>query len=259
MTEVGERTDVVVATVRRFAADIDTEPRYETYTVTRSKDMRVLDVLESIRLELGEDIAYEWFCGVKKCGMCGVRVDGEPVLACWAAAKPQMVIEPMAHFQVVRDLVVDRTNFNLTRAMLRPVLSRGEQYDRFPESLDVREMSKAAKFAECIECLLCTSACPEYELHEDEFAGPAALVQLAKVALDPRNGEPRGESAAEGGIGHCKGCGCCTKVCPVEIEVEEDAMEGLRLESARAGFWPGLRAGCEGQCPPPFGATGEIA
>ena len=103
--------DTISARIFRYDPAKDEKPRYETVEVPFEKDMRVLDVLDYAVDNLGLGIGYRWFCGVKRCGMCGVSVNGKAVLACWEAAQEEMVIEPLANFPVIRDLVVDRSDF----------------------------------------------------------------------------------------------------------------------------------------------------
>lgn len=227
--------DTVKASVYRYAPDVDSAPRYETYVVPHEKDMRVLDVLEAIREDLGQAIGYRWLCGVKKCGLCAMIVNGRPCLACWEPAEPEMTIEPLGGFRIIRDLVVDRDEYEQEILRLEPFLHRpaDRPYAGFPEALTGVEMRRAATMMNCIECLLCVAVCPTVS---ERFAGPAALVQLARWAFDPRDGAERGAHAIYGGIGHCADCGDCTAACPAGIPIKEVAIAGLREICAREGY-----------------------
>ncbi|MDR7523391.1 MAG: 2Fe-2S iron-sulfur cluster-binding protein [Armatimonadota bacterium] len=226
---------VVKVTVFRYAPDVDAEPRYETYEVPYTKGMRVLDVLEAIREELGHAVAYRWLCGVKKCGMCAMTVNGRPSLTCWEPAEPEMTIEPLGGFRVIRDLVVDRDPHDAKLRTLDLVLHRSADrpYPGFPEPLTATEMARAAEMMNCIQCLLCVASCPTVG---EKFMGPAALVQVARWAFDPRDGEDRAAYALYAGIGHCADCGDCTTACPAHIPVKEMAIAGLRELCASEGY-----------------------
>lgn len=227
--------ETIRATVYRYAPDIDDVPRYEVYEVPYEKHMRVLDVLEAIVEEQGESLAYRWFCGVKKCGVCAVHVNGRPTLACWEPALPDMRIEPLPNHEVVRDLVVDRSEYDSISTSLDPLLRRDTPYPGFPEPLTALNMAGTAEMMDCIECLLCTSVCPAYQ-DGDHFAGPAALVQLARVALDPRDAGGRARTAADiGSIAECVSCFECTQACPNDISVLENAIDGLRRQVVMEG------------------------
>src|ERR1039458_8559213 len=115
--------DSISVKIYRYDPATEKAPRYETFEVPLEKEMRVLDVLDHVAENC--DLGYRWFCGVKRCGMCGVTVNGKPVLACWEKATPSMVIEPLPNMPVIRDLVVDRSSLERTTLELEPCLKRG--------------------------------------------------------------------------------------------------------------------------------------
>jgi succinate dehydrogenase/fumarate reductase iron-sulfur protein len=225
--------DIVRARIYRFDPTRDKEPRYDTFTVPYTRLMRVLDVLNYISEDLEEDFAYRWFCGVKKCGTCAVRVNGREVLACWEAAEPEMTIEPLRHAPVVRDLVIDRTAYEQLVVAMMPWLERAQPYAGFPERISHRDMEPAATALDCLSCLACLSACPVLDLgNETNFSGPAPLVQLAQVALDPRDGMDRGKLAIDAaGIFNCVSCYKCEEVCPVGIPIVSRVIEPLKARA----------------------------
>src|SRR5581483_1487458 len=83
---------------------------------------------------------------------------------------------------------------------------------------------------DCINCMACFSACPVLDLGgETGFAGPAPLVQLAQVALDPRDGLDRAgliEDRAD--IFECVSCYRCEEVCPADIPIVSSVIEPLK-------------------------------
>lgn len=212
-------------TIRFHDPGSDAKPHYETFRVARRPRMRVLDALIAVHEELGRGLAFEWYCGVKKCGACGVKVNGQPQLSCWEPAQDVMIIEPLDQFPVIRDLVIDRARYESDKKKLDVQLNRAERYQGFPEPVRPEDVADSETMAKCVECLLCTSACPQYG---QDFAGPAALVQLARVALDPKDAGSRVAVAHEaGGISNCISCGRCTDVCPSSIPVLEKAIRFL--------------------------------
>ncbi|MDE2228436.1 MAG: 4Fe-4S dicluster domain-containing protein [Alphaproteobacteria bacterium] len=222
--------DTVTARIFCFDPASDAAPRFETHRVPYTKWMRVLEVLTYVSEELGGDLAHRWFCANRMCGTCAVRVNGREVLACWEPVEPEMTIEPLRNAPVVRDLVIDRTAYERRVVALTPWLVRQEPYPGFPEPLTHRAMAPTARALDCISCMCCFSACPVVGLgQETSFAGPAPLVQLARVALDPRDGIDRGRIALEhGAVFDCISCYKCEEVCPVSIPIVTGAIEPLK-------------------------------
>ena len=223
----------VTLTVEKFDPSRDSAPRLETYKVPYTKEMRVLEALDYVVEELGESLSYQWFCGVKKCGMCGVMVNGRQTLGCWEPVEPEMLVRPLAGFPIVRDLVIDRSQYFANVQSIEPWIQRKRPYGGFPEAIAGAELSAAADTMHCIECMLCVSACPA---NGERFMGPAPMVQLARYALDPRDEADRAATAlVPGGIDHCIGCRQCSHVCPAGIRVFEGAIEGLKRQIRQSG------------------------
>jgi succinate dehydrogenase/fumarate reductase iron-sulfur protein len=222
--------DLISAKIYRFDPAKDKAPYYESYQVPYVKWMRVLDVLIYISEDLGVEYAHRWFCGVKKCGTCAVRVNGRETLSCWEPAQREMVVEPLRHLPVVRDLIVDREPYEQKVMELKPYLVRAKPYPGLPEYITDREMRPASPALDCINCMACFSACPVLDLGgETRFSGPAPLVQLAQVALDPRDGLDRTsliEDRAD--IFECVSCYRCEEVCPADIPIVSSVIEPLK-------------------------------
>jgi succinate dehydrogenase/fumarate reductase iron-sulfur protein len=173
--------------------------------------------------------------------MCGVNVNGKPVLACWEEATPSMVIEPLANMPVIRDLTVDRSALEQATVSLEPRLVRQTPYGGFPEPMTHQDVEASFRLMNCIECYVCTAACPAMPASAhapgtdgNGFVGPGSLVQLAKVALHPKDELDRSELAAKAGAGahDCASCHRCEEACPVGIPIVSGAILPLRAIAA---------------------------
>lgn len=222
--------DRISVRVKRFDSTQDAEPHFESFSVPYSKWMRVLDVLIYISDELESDLSYRWYCGSKMCGTCAMRVNGREVLACWAAAEPEMIIEPLRNLPVVRDLTVDRQPYERLVLSLKPWLERASPHPGFPEPLTHKDMKLASHALDCISCMACYSACPVVGLGDvTRFAGPAPLVQVGQKALDPRDSMDRARDLIErADIFSCVSCYRCEEVCPAEIPIVSRIIEPLK-------------------------------
>lgn len=222
--------------VQRFDPTRDAAAYFESFSVPYSKWMRVLDVLIYISEELESDLSYRWYCGSKMCGTCAMRVNGREVLACWAAAEPDMTIEPLRNLPVMRDLTVDRSPYEQRVLELKPWIARTAPYPGFPEPLTHKQMKLASKALDCISCTACYSACPVVGLGSlTGFAGPAPLVQLGQRALDPRDGMQRVQDILQrADIFSCVSCYRCEEVCPASIPIVSGVIEPLKAMAYKA-------------------------
>jgi len=233
MSPAGPQT--LSARIFRFDPTTDAMPRYDTIEMPATPKMRVLDVLDYAVEECGLGVGFRYFCGVKRCGLCGVNVNGKPVLACWEEATPSMVIEPLGNMPVIRDLTVDRGAFERATVELEPRLVRKTPYSSFPEALTHGEVGPSFALMTCIECYVCSSTCPavtgpgprDGEGRRD-FVGPGTLVQIAKVALHPKDELDRSALLESASIDNCMSCYRCEEVCPVGIPIVTGAILPLR-------------------------------
>ncbi len=212
--------------VFRYRPDQETEPSVDSYEVPCEKDWVVLDALNYIKDEIDGTLTYRWSCRMGVCGSCGMMVNGEPVLTCAAFLHKYLPgpvrIEPLEHFPVVRDLVIEMSDFIDKLQKVKPWMVRKEEksldegeYIQTPEQLgDYKQYSM------CINCMLCYSACPVYGL-EPEFVGPAAIALAQRYNLDNRD---QGNEAREDilsqddGIWQCTFVGECSEVCPEDVD-----------------------------------------
>lgn len=221
----------IVVKVRRQEPG-SAEPTFSAYEVPYQKYMRIIDSLNWLNAA-GEDIAFRWFCSTKKCGACAMKVNGVPRLTCWDPVEAENVIEPLDNYEVLRDLVVNREAYQARFLKMKLHVERTHT-PAFPEPLKHTDMLSTYKLMDCIECGICTSACPAYTGIDGPFPGPWALVQVAKFALDPRDEMDRSRDIENFGVDYCMSCYRCEEVCPVNIAIVSEAIEPLREIAARA-------------------------
>ena len=189
--------------------------------------MSILDGLRQISASDAPDLVYRWECGGQRiCGVCTIRVNGQPALSCGVLVEPEgdYLIEPLDGFPVERDLVVALGERLQAMQPYAPYLVEGGR------PLESRADAEASKHLRtCIECWACVSVCP-ISLNTDS-AHALSMVKLARFALDPRDGADRAGSAHEGGLdlytATCPSCRRCETVCPKDIDIFVDAIQVL--------------------------------
>jgi fumarate reductase iron-sulfur subunit len=218
--------DNIQLDVARYSPERDDSPLFQSYTVPLRKDWVVLDALNYIKDKIDGSVTFRWSCRMGVCGSCGMMVNGEPKLTCAtflsSFAPGPVRVEPLRYFPVVRDLVVEMSDFMTKFRKVKPWLVRKEEkpisegeYLQTPQQLEHYK-----QFSMCINCTLCYAACPVYGL-DPFFVGPAAIAMAQRYNLDSRDqgAEERMDILAQHeGIWGCTFVGECTKACPKNVD-----------------------------------------
>jgi fumarate reductase iron-sulfur subunit len=229
--------------VARYRPEQESEPTFESFEVPFNKDWVVLDALNYVKDRLDGSLSYRWSCRMGVCGSCGMMVNGEPKLTCatfLSGYLPGPVrVEPLQNFPVVRDLVIEMTDFMMKLKSVKPwilreapkPLTEGE-FLQTPEQLGTYK-----QFSLCINCLLCYAACPVYGL-DPHFIGPAAIALAQRYNMDSRDqgAKQRLEILSQHeGIWGCTFVGECTRVCPKNVD-PAGAIQQYKLTAAKEWF-----------------------
>jgi fumarate reductase iron-sulfur subunit len=229
--------NTITLRVARYAPDTDPEPTFQEYAVPLREDWAVLDGLNHIKDHLDGTLSYRWSCRMGICGSCGMTVDGDPKLTCGTFLKDYapgpITVEPLHNFPVVRDLVVEISDFMAKLPRVQPWIV-GSDAPSDTENLQTPDqMDEYKQFSMCINCMLCYSACPVYGI-EPEFLGPAAIALAQRYNLDSRDhgGHQRLDvlSAADG-VWSCTFVGECTTACPKGVD-PAGAIQRYKLTAA---------------------------
>ena len=209
----------------RYDPLVDSAPRYQEYTVQTKPEERILDCLNRIKWEQDGTLSYRMSCGHGVCGSDGMKINGRCALACQKLVKDypdtRVVVEPLPHFPVLKDLVVDMEVFLERIQQIRPHLlnaSAAPERERLQSPTDHKKLDGVIR---CILCACCTAACPVLDDNPD-FVGPAALVWAFRFLFDSRDDQFAERLKAidfKDGVWGCVNHFECTRVCPKEILV----------------------------------------
>ena len=212
------------------------EGQLQDYTTEVADGMVVLDAVHQVQAEQAGDLAVRWNCKAGKCGSCSAEINGMPKLMCMTRLntlpldKP-VTVEPMKAFPHMRDLVTDVSwNYEVKKRIpkFKP---------RQPDAPDgtwriaQEDVERVQEFRKCIECYLCQDVCHvlrDHQMHE-QFIGPRFLVYAAALEMHPLDVEDRNpELRTQFGMGLCNITKCCTKVCPENITITDNAIIPLK-------------------------------
>ena len=161
-----------------------------------------------------------------------MSINGQPQLACRvqlaSLSSSRVVLEPLPHFEVLRDLVVDMDPFWQKYERVRPWLHA--QIDGAKQAgMSEADRGRIDQYVNCILCALCYAACPTLTSNAD-FTGPAALAKLYRFVADSRgrhSAETLQQEDSTAGVWGCRAITRCIDACPKAVRPTDGVM-GLR-------------------------------
>ena len=213
---------MLTVSIYRYNPDVDLEPRMQDYQLdTGGKDLMVLDVLELLKAE-DSTLSFRRSCREGVCGSDGMNMGGKNGLACVTPLSAvvknnKLVLRPLPGLPVVRDLVVDMTQFYNQYNKIKPYLINDTVAPEKERLQSPEERSKLDGLYECILCACCSTSCPSFWWNPEKFLGPAALLQAYRFIADSRDTatEERLDALQDPfSVFRCHGIQNCVSVCP---------------------------------------------
>jgi succinate dehydrogenase / fumarate reductase, iron-sulfur subunit len=214
----------------------DTAAKFVDYTTEFETGMVVLDVVHRIQAAQANDMAVRWNCKAGKCGSCSAEINGRPRLMCMTRMNDidtgaPVTVQPMHTFPHVKDLVTDVSWNYRVKEKIKPFKPRKPDAPDGTWRMDQADVDRVQEFRKCIECFLCQDVCHvlrDHNLHE-QFIGPRFFVYTAALEMNPLDTADRiGDLRDSCGIGYCNITKCCTKVCPEDIHITDNAIIPLK-------------------------------
>jgi succinate dehydrogenase iron-sulfur subunit len=212
--------------LRRYDPESGDAPYWEEHTVELEPHRSVLEGILQAKATTDGSIGIRCSCRAAICGSCGVRVNGEPGLACHThldkaqrgAPDGVIVVEPMGNMPVIKDLIVDMDAVHWKKIQrVTPWLVPKQPVPEREYLVAHESMVDVTQSMACIQCGACVSDCLSMEV-DPGFIGPAALAKAYRFVGDPRDASTRErlEDLAEDprGIYDCTHCFKCIDACP---------------------------------------------
>lgn len=182
--------------IYRFNPETDVKPYMQDYLldIPEGSDMMVLDALLQLK-EQDPSLVFRRSCREGVCGSDGMNLNGKNGLACITPVSDlldhgSVVIRPLPGLPVIRDLIVDLTQFYENYHRIKPFLQYGDEATVPPEREHLQSPEERAELDglyECILCACCSTSCPSFWWNPDKFVGPAGLLASYRWLADSRD------------------------------------------------------------------------
>ena len=211
--------------IYRYNPETDEKPRMQDFDIDIKEHncIMLLDVLLTIKNKIDESLTLRRSCREGVCGSDGMNVNGKNRLACTTrltTLTEPVVVRPLPGLPVVRDLVVDMTQFYAQYEKAKPYLQNDEPAPATERLQSPAERAKLDGLYECILCACCTTACPSFWWNPDKYMGPAALLQAYRFIADSRDthtSERLADLTDPFSLFRCRGIMNCVDVCPKDL------------------------------------------
>jgi succinate dehydrogenase / fumarate reductase iron-sulfur subunit len=176
--------------IYRYNPETDSKPRMQAYELP--DDCGAIMLLDALLLLKRQDdsLGFRRSCREGVCGSDSMNINGRNGLACITpikALRQPIVLRPLPGVPVVRDLIVDLSQFYQHYRAVRPWLINHDPEPEIERLQSPEDREKLDGLYECILCACCTTSCPSFWWNPDKFLGPAALLQAWRFLADSRD------------------------------------------------------------------------
>jgi succinate dehydrogenase / fumarate reductase iron-sulfur subunit len=242
MAETHKPPEQFTLRLRRFDPESGDAPYWDEHTIELEPHRSVLEGILQAKAASDGSIGIRCSCRAAICGSCGVRINGEPGLACHthldharasAGADGVIEVEPMGNMPVIKDLIVDMDAVHWKKIQrVTPYLIAKQPVPEREYLVEKEAMVDITQSMACIQCGACVSDCLAMEV-DPGFIGPAALAKAYRFVGDPRDDEQdiRLRDLAEDpqGIFDCTHCFKCVEACPKDVNPMGQIMRLRRI------------------------------
>jgi succinate dehydrogenase / fumarate reductase iron-sulfur subunit len=176
--------------IQRYNPETDKAPYMQDYVLENiQQGMMLRDALLKLKAA-DETLTFRHSCGEGVCGSDAMNINGTNGLACMtplSSLKEPVTIRPVPGMPIIRDLVVDMTQFFHHYRAVKPYLIVKDPMPEVELAQTPEQRDKLDGLYECILCGCCTTSCPSFWWNPDKFRGPAALLQAYRFLADSRD------------------------------------------------------------------------
>ncbi|MBX9630259.1 MAG: succinate dehydrogenase iron-sulfur subunit [Burkholderiales bacterium] len=176
--------------IYRYDPDKDAQPYMKDYDIAlEPTDRMLLDALVRIK-SVDDSLSLRRSCREGVCGSDAMNINGRNGLACitrLADLKEPVELRPLPGLPVIRDLIVDMSQFFKQYHSIKPYLRNNEVPPDKERLQSQAEREELDGLYECILCACCSTSCPSFWWNPDKFVGPAGLLAAYRFIADTRD------------------------------------------------------------------------
>ena len=151
--------------IYRYNPETDSAPTMCDYELP--DDSGAIMLLDALLLLKAQDdsLSFRRSCREGVCGSDGMNINGRNGLACilpLAELKEPITLRPLPGMPVIRDLIVDLSQFYKQYRTVKPWLINNDPEPEMERLQSPEERAQLDGLYECILCGCCTSACPSF-------------------------------------------------------------------------------------------------
>ncbi|MFA5171129.1 MAG: succinate dehydrogenase iron-sulfur subunit [Sulfuriferula sp.] len=209
--------------IYRYNPETDSKPYMQDFELDIAPEGKML--LDAILLikEQDETLSVRRSCREGVCGSDGMNINGRNGLACvtpLSDLKQPIELRPLTGLPVIRDLVVDMSQFMEHYRSVKPYLINTDPEPEIERLQSPEDRAKLDGLYECILCGCCTTSCPSFWWNPNKFVGPAGLLQAYRFIADSRDqavNERLDNLEDPYRLFRCHSIMNCVDVCPKEL------------------------------------------
>ena len=210
---------------------------FRDYTTEISEGMVVLDAVHHIQAEQANDLAVRWNCKAGKCGSCSAEINGMPKLMCMTRLNTLPLDQPIT-IAADEDFSADQRSGD--RRVVELTASRRASRSSSREARRTRRhlahaagrRRPPAGVPQVHRMLPVPGRLPRAARPSSastNSSGRDSSIYTAQLEMNPIDTENRlPDLRKQHGIGYCNITKCCTKVCPENITITDNAIIPLK-------------------------------
>ena len=215
-------SNIINFEIYRYNPDVDSKPYMKSYAldVKKYNCIMVLDALMELKKQ-DASLTFRKSCREGVCGSDGMSMNGKNGLACIthisSFKSSTITLRPLPGMPVVRDLIVDMTQFYKQYDRVKPYLINDQPAPTTERLQSPEERKKLDGLYECILCACCSTSCPSFWWNPEKFVGPQGLLHAYRFIADSRDTateERLADLSDPFSLFRCRGIMNCVSVCP---------------------------------------------